>query len=232
MVQITTHIPENTRLLSKKDRCTNQSYKEKTSPSPGSPPRSCPSTLPERSGPSGSPVTTPCHRRAGGGFEPSGPDPGTVVDLSIALDLRRPQPQPVVEAILTLSHHVAPGDRRLIEAVYKDGHTLHALSELIGERPRSLRRRYRRVISRLIEPRFAFVASRGRLWPARRRLVGTLHIIRGRTIRDTARRLGLTEHAVRRELSVIDGLFEEYAANTATLFESHPDSRRHFRIES
>lgn len=232
MVQVTRYIPENTRVYYRKSESTKRcnSAEISSGPSPGASARPAkphpdPSSVPERGGPPDPPVTTACHRSR----ERLG-QPG--LDLSIALDLRRLQPEPVVEAVLTLARHVGRGERMLVEAVLRDGHTLHAMAEMSGERPRALRRRYRRVVQRLIQHRFAFVAAHARTWPDRRRLVGTLHILRGRTIRETARHLGLTEHATRRELSVIDGLLEEYEADSVTLLSSLTDTPRPFTPES
>lgn len=160
-------------------------------------------------------MTASCHREpAAIADEPVGDE----LDLSIALDLRRRQPRPVVETLLALARHATREDRSLIEAIFGEGRTLIAVAACTGERPRTLRRRLRRVISRLIDPRFAFVAMHRGAWPQRRRLVATLHIIQARTLRDTARRLGITEHAVRREICAIDVLFSQQASP----FPTHP----------
>lgn len=240
MVQVTRYIPENTRVYYRKSESTKRcnSAEISSGPSPGASarparPRLDPSSVPKPGGPPDPPVTTACHRSGHCSGHRSRERLGQIgLDLSIALDLRRLQPEPVVEAVLTLARHVGRGERMLVEAVLRDGHTLHAMAEMSGERPRALRRRYRRVVQRLIQHRFAFVAAHARTWPDRRRLVGTLHILRGRTIRETARCLGLTEHATRRELSVIDGLLEEYEADSVTLLSSLTDTPRPFTPES
>ncbi len=131
-------------------------------------------------------------------------------DLALALDLRRRQPQPVVEAILALARHAPIRERGIIAAIYEDGRTLTDIALASGENPRTVQRRYRRAVARLIEPRYAFVAEAHTTWPDRRRLVANLHFLSGHTIRDIARRLALTEHAVRREIAVVDALFEEF----------------------
>lgn len=143
-------------------------------------------------------------------------------DLSIALDLRRRQPRPVVEAILSLATHLPGPERSLIHAIFGEGRTIADLSRCLGDRPRFLRRRFRRTVARLIDPRFAFVASQMHTWPQRRRLAGTLHILHARTLRDTARRLALTEHAVRREISAIDALFGQHRFERDVLPNARP----------
>lgn len=132
------------------------------------------------------------------------------IDLSIALDLRRRQPRPVVEAILTLARHAPARERGIIAAIFEDGRSLNEIALASGEHPRVIARRYRRAIARIIEPRYAFVAGARDTWPDRRRLVATLYFLCGHTIRDIARRLALTEHAVRREIAVVDVLFDEF----------------------
>lgn len=91
----------------------------------------------------------------------------------------------------------------------------------IESRARTLRKRLRGITSRLVSPKFEFVASflepadqaKRRLlglpcWPPLRRRVGQECVIRGRSMRQAAALLGVSLHAVRRELAAINALFE------------------------
>jgi DNA-directed RNA polymerase specialized sigma24 family protein len=84
-----------------------------------------------------------------------------------------------------------------------------------------MRRRIRRLTQRLLSPKFEFVmryldpadqAERSRLglpcWPPRRRQVALHAVVLGRSLRGTAAALGVTMHAVRREMQAINALFE------------------------
>jgi|GEM_PF-1072581 len=217
MVQIAKHVPENYRFIDVNGWYTERSNEPRKDASPPSESGSDDPTLPEPPSGPARPVTTPCHRPARVAVASS-------LDLSIALDLRRRQPRPVVEAILALSAHLPTNDRSLIHAIFEEGRTVTDLARCMGERPRFLRRRFRRIVARLIDPRFAFVASQMHAWPHLRRLAGTLHILHARTLRDTARRLALTEHAVRREISAIDALFSQHRFERDLLPIARPDT--------
>lgn len=219
MVQIAKHMPENCRFIDVNGWYTERSNEPRKAASPPSKSGSDDPTLPEPPSGPARPVTTPCHRPARVSEAAA-----SSTDLSIALDLRRRQPRPVVEAILALSVHLPTSDRSLIQAIFGEGRTIADLSRCLGERPRFLRRRFRRTVARLIDPRFAFVAAHMHTWPQSRRLAGTLHILHARTLRDTARRLALTEHAVRREISAIDALFSQHRFERDVLPNARPDT--------
>lgn len=132
--------------------------------------------------------------------------------------------------------HLAPGERETVLAVYRDGVTVKDLAAItagdgirhpaVGIRSadsaaRALRRRLRLITARLLSAKFEFViaflepadqAERRRLglpcWPASRRQVAELCIVQGRSMREAARALGGSLHAVRREMSAIHALFE------------------------
>lgn len=119
-------------------------------------------------------------------------------------------PDAVVDAILVLARQIPEPQRRFLEAVLREGQPLSELAATTAQSTSTLRRRYRRIINRLIEPRFGFVLTHRSSWPPQRRLVGTLHLVEGRTQRDTARRMGTTVHVVRREVYAIDALLSSH----------------------
>jgi DNA-directed RNA polymerase specialized sigma24 family protein len=205
MHQIPKKIPEKSLNSDNMARFTERSHITRTQPAAASSLRLDHASLSQPPATAAPPVTTPCH-------PPAGPPPGGP-DLSIALNLRRRQPPEVASAMLALAAHIPRSERRLIHAVYAEGRSLAAIADAAAQSPFALRRAYRRIVTRMLDPRFAFVAAHAHTWPAQRRLVATLHILRACTLRDTAARLAITEHAVRRELAVVHALFDEFTAN-------------------
>lgn len=142
--------------------------------------------------------------RASGGI-------GTRIDPSDAWDLRRKRRREVVERIVQRAELIAPADRTLVLAYYRDGQSASDIAQLAGEPVRTLRRRLRRIVQRLLSPRFEFVATRIHTWtPTRRRVAGAC-VLEGRTLRDTSVRLGLSLHSVRRHHDAVQAMFEDEA---------------------
>lgn len=126
--------------------------------------------------------------------------------LSDALDLRRRHSRELAERLVELAAHTNPEDRALIEAVYRDGVTAARLATLSGRTPRAVRQRIRTIVTRLLSPRFAYVLAHGDAWPTRRRRIADACVLKGLSIREAAEALGLSVHAVRRQLDLINAL--------------------------
>jgi hypothetical protein len=90
----------------------------------------------------------------------------TAVDTEIfappreCTDLRRRRRRELVQRVIDRAAWLAPADRLLIESIYRDHRSVADIARLAEVDPRSLRRRVRRVVRRVLSPRFAFVASR------------------------------------------------------------------------
>ena len=213
VIQFADQIPNICRHSSISARSSHQSTQPENPgprPLPTRPdPRTLPATGDPGPNPPSSPVTTSCHR-AGRGF----------VDLGTALDLRRKASPGVVEALGALSRHCAREERALLEAVFVEGRSVAELAGLSGESVRCCRRRVRRAVARVVDPRFAFVASCSASWPALRKRVGRLHILEGLTMSQTAERLGVSTYRVRRECAAIDTLMSIHTRTLVTSSES------------
>lgn len=125
---------------------------------------------------------------------------------------------------IELARLLRPGDRAALLAVYRDGMTVKDLAALAPSgvhSARALRRRLRSISTRMLAPKFEFVAAflepadqseRRRLglptWPPTRRAVAQQCVINGLSMQKAARVLGITLHAVRREANAIHALFE------------------------
>lgn len=140
-------------------------------------------------------------------------------------DLRRRVRREAVETILHRAVWIDPSDRVLVEAVYRDHRTVADLARLLGTDDRSLRRRVRRIVQRLLSPQFVFVASSMARsatsrrpsspaspppgpWSDTRRRVAEHCVLNGRSLRDAARALNLSLHVVRRHRDALHACFE------------------------
>lgn len=123
-------------------------------------------------------------------------------------DLRRRLGRDLAELIVGRSKWLMPADRSLIEAVYAQGLTALAVSQMLGERPPAVRRRIRKLVERVLSVRFEFVMRRRDDWPPTRRRVATVCVLQGRSMRSTANHLRLSLHVVRRQMGAIGALLE------------------------
>lgn len=131
-----------------------------------------------------------------------------MMDVTDAADLRRKRRRAVAEELVERAEHLLPPDRALIRAVYHDGQTAAEIARLQGVSPRRVRSRLRRLIARMASPDFLVVARDRHAWPPTRRRVATAVVLQGLSMRETAIRLRLSLHAVRRHMEQIRALVE------------------------
>ena len=142
------------------------------------------------------------HTRGGTSSGPRGVDPAR------AGDLRRRRRAELADHLLERAAWLPDADRQLIDAVYRRGQTAVELGALLGLPARSVRRRVKRLVERLLDPRTAFVATRRDQWPRTRRIVAERVVLRGQSMRAVARELAISLHAVRRQVDAIQNQFE------------------------
>lgn len=135
-------------------------------------------------------------------------------------DLRRKRQRKLIEALLSRAEHLPEADRTLLEAVYRDGASLTdvARTAMLGDpsvqqastqrTARMLRRRLRRIVTRLTQPDTAAYFADGRSWPYSRRRVAHAILVQGLTQRAAADHLGISLHSVRRQLHEIRGIVD------------------------
>ncbi len=124
------------------------------------------------------------------------------------LDLRKTAHRDYAEHVVARAQALPEEERAILEAVFDDGMTISRLAALRGVSPRPLRRRIRLLLGRVLSERYAFVVRERSIWPDRRRRVATAVYLHGLSMRDAARGLGTTLHAVRTELQKVDALYE------------------------
>lgn len=103
--------------------------------------------------------------------------------------------------LLGLAEHLPEEDRVLLQAVYDRGMRPSEFAKAIRVRPRSIRLRIRRIVARVGSPMYQFVVGQRDSWPEPRRTIAELVILRGESQREVARRLGVSLHCVRQEVS-------------------------------
>ena len=113
---------------------------------------------------------------------------------------RRQEQRDRVEQLLFWAAYLPEEDRLLLEQVYQHGQRISEVAKLMKVRPRALQRRVQRLVQRLADKRFRFVARHLDLLPRELRGVAKLRVLEGRSLRSTAARSGLSLHQVRQRL--------------------------------
>lgn len=177
--------------------------------------RIIPSRLPTRSEP---PVALITPHKPRTGSEPrrrqsttSGPVAANSLTLPVhdASDLRRTLNPALVDRLLALADYVPQAEAELLKAVFAEGTSIASLARLGGRTERVMRARVRRVVRRVLEPRFMFCVTRMGTWPAARQRVAEHVVLHGRSLRECASAMRTTLHVVRRHVEAINALCAE-----------------------
>ncbi|MEM1071568.1 MAG: hypothetical protein AAGH71_01915 [Planctomycetota bacterium] len=123
-------------------------------------------------------------------------------------DLRRRRTRAQAQQLTRRAKLLDPPDRRLIEDMFDAGRPCSTIAAELGTDPRALRRRARRITTRMLDPRFDFVAAQAESWRPTRRRVANWHYIKGKSLRVIARELGMSLYSVRRHRDAVEAMFE------------------------
>ena len=124
-------------------------------------------------------------------------------DIHTLSDLRRRRPRDLADTLVSRAQHLLPEDRALISAVYQDNLTAIQVAELTSVPARTVRRRIKALVERLLSPRFEFVARSRQRWSPTRRRVAEACALRGMTLRAAAEDLNVSLHTVRRHMDAV-----------------------------
>ncbi|MDX2131858.1 MAG: hypothetical protein SFY69_07390 [Planctomycetota bacterium] len=154
--------------------------------------------------------------RGGSGGGATG-GPGQIVERA-GSDRRAAERARLADAARLAAGYLEPRDRAILEGVYVHGHTCADLARLMGEprQARTLRRRLRRLTALVVAPEFGFVLRQQSAWPTSRRAVARAIFLRGRSVREAAAELGITQHAVRRQRDAVLALVESIGGRVGT----------------
>jgi len=116
-----------------------------------------------------------------------------------------------MENLVSYAEHLEPADRALIESVFERGMSAADLARAMGRDPRHVRRRLKRLITRMSSRPFQFVLRCRDKWPVNQRRVADAIVLRGLTQREAADELDLTLHQVRTYIHAVNVLAFEFA---------------------
>ena len=111
-----------------------------------------------------------------------------------------------IERLIDRAQYLAPADRALVEQVYGQGTSLAAVARLMGQPPRTLQRRFGRIMQRVNSKEFTFVCRHQALLSGPQRQVARKVIFQGQTLRQAAAYTGMSLHQVRRHLHEVQAL--------------------------
>ncbi len=123
-----------------------------------------------------------------------------------AIDLRRKRNSELVNRIIRRADWLDAPDRELILAYFDRGLSAARISAINGSDPRNIRRRVRRLIARLNDPRVAYVVAHSGGWGRSRCSVARELFLRGRSMRETSQKLGISLHSVRKHRDAIEAM--------------------------
>jgi DNA-directed RNA polymerase specialized sigma24 family protein len=97
-------------------------------------------------------------------------------------------------------------ERALVEQVVGKGVRPHEIAAVSGRSLRTVQRQLNRVIERLMDKEVEHILRAHGDWDAMASSVALAVWVQGCTLRDTARRLGISLHQVRQQVQVVRGL--------------------------
>ena len=126
--------------------------------------------------------------------------------ISDDMDLRKRRENSLTDRIVRRAHWLNPADCELILAMFRDGKSANTIAMLTDDCPRQLRRRIKRLVNRLNDPRVAYVIAHHESWSKSRKAIARSLFIDGRSIRETTDDLGLSFYSVRKHREAIDAM--------------------------
>lgn len=130
----------------------------------------------------------------------------TMARMGEKLDLRRRFEAQTSGRLVRRAHWLDPDDRELILAMFDRGQSAASIASIHQSNPRMVRRRLRQLITRLNDPRVAYVVAHQGHWGRTRQRVARDLFIRGFTMRQVSERLGVSLHCVRKHRDAIEAL--------------------------
>ncbi|MFN0010375.1 MAG: hypothetical protein ACKVS8_01895 [Phycisphaerales bacterium] len=129
--------------------------------------------------------------------------------------LKRARARAFAERAAQRAAHLPEAERLLVLAICQQGQSATHLAALMGKPSRTIRRRIRNLLRRVMTPEFALVVASRQDWAPTMRDVATACIINGRSLTAAARDLSLSYHIVRRHRDAIVAMARAQSSRTA-----------------
>ena len=128
------------------------------------------------------------------------------VNVAEVAKQRRMDKRDAVETLLGLAEHLPPRERMLLQQVFGRGAKVTEVAAISRKPARELRKQISHIIDRTRRPLFRFVVAHQDELPESLRLVARHVVLHGRPMRETADRLQISLHKVRRWMNALEGL--------------------------
>ena len=115
-----------------------------------------------------------------------------------------------VDRVLARADWLAEPDRALIDTALRQGRPATEIARLSRAKPETVRRRIRRLVAVLLDPRVTFLLAHHHAWPAQRTALARALYIERLSTTAAADRLGLTYHTARRQREALDAMYHAW----------------------
>jgi len=126
------------------------------------------------------------------------------------IDRRRKLDRDVRELLVERSRWLAPSDRALFQAVFRDGLTAAQAARIARVSPRAVRSQLHTLARHLMDPKVVWAARRLRKWGPVRAQVARAVILQKRTHREAGRLLRMSSYRLRGQLALIEELWRQH----------------------
>ncbi len=127
------------------------------------------------------------------------------------IDLRKSHANTLTDQLVHRAHWLENKDRDLIIATFRDGQSANLIAHRLAQDPRHIRRRIKRLVHRLNDPRVAYVVEHSEAWTRSKRAIAQSLFIQGRSIREVTESLGVSFYSVRKHREAINAMSQANA---------------------
>jgi len=122
------------------------------------------------------------------------------------IDLRRRHRESLTDHIVHRADWLEPADCELVLSIFRDGRTACSIAKLTNQPPRIIRKRIKRLVTRLNDPCVAYVIAHLDQWSKSRREIAHALFIQGYSMRETTDELGVSLYSVRKHRQEIEAM--------------------------
>jgi hypothetical protein len=133
---------------------------------------------------------------------------GLAGELRIGLDLRLKRADALNDHIVQRAEWLEPAERAIVLAMFDEGYSAAEIARLGNLEARIVRARIHRIVSRLSDPKVAYVAQQSIAWSKTRAEIGRCVFLHGKSLRETATELSMSFYLVRRHRESIDAMYD------------------------